>query len=122
MDPNERTDDIVRDLYEEIVTLCPLYAKKSAQKRAQEGARSDCMSKLPFLTYSTPFPGDDRTGGVAYRLCGALRAGGAEFFCQMRVRVSLKKRKGFFPPRFSLAVPEFHALRVRAQRKGRWDG
>ncbi|CAF0705237.1 hypothetical protein MPNT_90017 [Candidatus Methylacidithermus pantelleriae] len=41
VDPNQMTDDIVRDLRERIASLCArLYGKGSSRNRADEGARS----------------------------------------------------------------------------------
>ncbi|CAB4242878.1 Predicted site-specific integrase-resolvase (fragment) [Methylacidimicrobium sp. AP8] len=41
VDPDEMTDDIVRDLHEVIVSMCArLYGKRSAQNRAKKALKA----------------------------------------------------------------------------------
>ncbi|CAF0699060.1 hypothetical protein [Candidatus Methylacidithermus pantelleriae] len=71
----------MRGLHElRVWLLCQALREEVSLEPCQEGTRSDRMSKLPLFPYRTRFRVMPQQRGVAYQLCGALRAGGAELF------------------------------------------
>ncbi|CAF0699196.1 hypothetical protein MPNT_30156 [Candidatus Methylacidithermus pantelleriae] len=80
VDPNETTEDIVRDLPEAIVSLCAGFTRRNPRRTVPRRRSEQSHEKARSFALPDALAGDDRTAGVAYELFGALPAGGRERF------------------------------------------